>query len=467
MSRIDLLPMSRATIPAHSTSSGKSSPQVTINNALAVFLGLIVAIAPLPLGSNRPIAWTVWAVLIGLSAIVYASRLATIGQPFRFGLDKLRRETVMALIVGTYLVIQIIPFGHFTMILVGGAARATPQISVAPGATMLMLLRFVSYCVFFFLMLQVSMNARRRSQLLNALLIITIGYALYGLASLYQFGDTILGLPKWSYHGSATGPFVNRNSYATFLAFGAAIAAAQLASRLTSAHKDRSPRLRNSLILVLLLALAVLLATTLLTNSRMGTLVWISACVTPLLCLVGKTRMRASLVFIIVPATLVAFIGFAVLYGASLVERFGSVSSSALVRLDLYQQTLQLIAQRPLLGFGGGSFEWAFPLVHLPAVAPQLRWDHAHNTYLALWSELGLPVGTLVIVLIGLIAGRVTKAMAKGIGSWTAQAACLGVICAGGLHSLVDFSLEIQANTFLFLAICATGLAASLAGRRA
>jgi O-antigen ligase len=137
------------------------------------------------------------------------------------------------------------------------------------------------------------------------------------------------------------------------------------------------------------------------------------------------------------------------------------------LRLDLYQQTLQLIAQRPLLGFGGGSFEWAYQLVHLPTVAPEFRWDRAHNTYLALWAELGVPVGSLVIVLIALIGGRVSKAMASGVGSWTAQAACLGVVVAGGLHSLVDFSLEIQANTLLFLAICAAGLAASLAVKRA
>ena len=47
------------------------------------------------------------------------------------------------------------------------------------------------------------------------LLLVIIACGVYALISL-QSGDTILGLPKWAYLGSATGTFVNRNSFATW-----------------------------------------------------------------------------------------------------------------------------------------------------------------------------------------------------------------------------------------------------------
>lgn len=43
-------------------------------------------------------------------------------------------------------------------------------------------------------------------------------------------------------------------------------------------------------------------------------------------------------------------------------------------------------------------------------------------------------------------------------GSWLAQTIALSVMVVGALHSLVDFSLEVQANTFVFLSLVAVGL---------
>tara|TARA_B110000908_G_C10058388_1_gene359443 strand:- start:546 stop:776 length:231 start_codon:yes stop_codon:yes gene_type:complete len=51
------------------------------------------------------------------------------------------------------------------------------------------------------------------------------------------------------------------------------------------------------------------------------------------------------------------------------------------------------------------------------------------------------------------------KALRNSNRDYALSISALAVIIVAGIHSLVDFSLEIQANVFLFLAILALGLA--------
>ena len=146
-------------------------------------------------------------------------------------------------------------------------------------------------------------------------------------------------------------------------------------------------------------------------------------------------------------------------YGQGLLERLGSVENAADIRMELYGQVIQMIASRPYLGYGGGAFELAYPLFHTPPVSPDLVWDRAHNTYLTLWAELGLIAGSIPILLLLLAGWRIAIGLRQVRSDWTAKVAALGVLTAGALHSLVDFSLEIEAVTFAFVAIVATAWA--------
>src|SRR5690606_38321648 len=102
------------------------------------------------------------------------------------------------------------------------------------------------YAMLFFLVAQVSVNPHRGRQMLRFLFWVTVAYAVYGLVSLTQLGDTLLGLDKWAYLGSATGTFVNRNSFATFLAFGIAMGVA-IAIELAVPDPDRPASARAAL----------------------------------------------------------------------------------------------------------------------------------------------------------------------------------------------------------------------------
>ena len=117
-----------------------------------------------------------------------------------------------------------------------------------------------------------------------------------------------------------------------------------------------------------------------------------------------------------------------------------------------------MIRMRPLFGFGLDSFPLAYELFHAPPVSAGFVWDRAHSTYLTLWAEAGVIAGSAP-PLAGLVAAhmlwRGARKPCPGRSMATAGFAAL-LLC--GLHALFDFSLEIQANTFLLLALVALGL---------
>jgi O-antigen ligase len=139
--------------------------------------------------------------------------------------------------------------------------------------------------------------------------------------------------------------------------------------------------------------------------------------------------------------------------------RFLDVGQSAEVRIETYRQVWQMIAARPWLGYGGGAFEQAFGLFHQPPLVGYI-WDRAHNTYLTLWVELGVLVGSLPLLALGLVLVRLAAGLVRARESWPAILAALGVLLVSAVHSTVDFSLEMQANALVLVALLAIGLGA-------
>lgn len=449
------------------------SRQSRLNDIVARLLLIVVALAPIPLGSNRGFFWATTAVAVGLIGLYYAYGLGRLGESLRYGFRHMRLSVTLAAALGLYLIVQTLPLGafgpwaadvaaHLVITTPAGAVVSPLSISVAPDATWLMLLRLVTYAVFYLLMLQIATNHSRKAFVLNVVLAIVTLYAIYGLVSLVQLGDTILGLPKWAYENSATGTFVNRNSFATFLAMGAVVAMALVGGHFVAARDEDGtpvPRRFDPQVLLYLVAFAIIVAALFATQSRMGFAVAIGgSLVVMVVSLLKSSSGPVRLIALVAMFALAVVLGF-LSYGEGLFERLGSAERDSDVRLELYAQVVQMILARPLIGFGGGTFELAYPLFHQPPVSPDMVWDRAHNTYLSLWAELGLIAGSIPIVLL-LIAGvKIVAGLGKVRADWTAKLAGLGVLIVGAAHSLVDFSLEMQANMLLFLALIATAVA--------
>ncbi len=130
------------------------------------------------------------------------------------------------------------------------------------------------------------------------------------------------------------------------------------------------------------------------TNSRMGLFAACCGMFTVLMLAMIKMPGGNGLKVILpalafVPLTIGASI---LIYGSTLVERLDGqeASQDAELRLNLYRQVIEMIKTRYLTGFGGDSFEQAYPLFHQISVDVDVTWEKAHSTYLALWAEYGL-----------------------------------------------------------------------------
>lgn len=427
------------------------------------YLLAVVSLAPIPFASNRPFFWAAWAAATGLCCVIYLVTTASANRTLSVPIADLRGPLVLWASFCLFALFQTLPLaadtGASEFSFATGARFYSAYPSLTPGSTLLAAIRNVGYGLFFFLAVQASTNERRRIFMLHAVLFIVATNALCALLSLKQLGDTILFLPKWGYLGSATGFFVNRNSFATFLAFGLVIATSLLISPPSDAQQRGPVRLHARL---LVFAQMLLLAATIVaTQSRMGTIA--ATCGVVFAAGVGILKgsddsLRHRMKIILAAGALATI---SILYGSRLAERFDNAHQSAESRSALYSQVMEMINARPLLGYGGDSFELAYPIFHRPPVPTDLVWDKAHSTYLALWVEYGMIAGSLPLVVLCLIGMATCRSLWRKEQRFSAEVASIGVGVVATVHSTVDFSLEIQANTLLFLLLLGIGFGAA------
>lgn len=436
-----------------------SSREHSLNVALAVVMAGWLLLMPLPLGSARPAYWLINAVAVGAIGSWYWWSLTRLGAGVRFGLRAVPLVALTYLLLIGWIAVQALPLGVAPAVtLADGQPLDWAAVSVAPDTTWLVLLQVLTYGGCFALIMQVAANRGRAQLLLELIFFGVAAYALLGLVLLAD-GDTLLGLPKWAYQGSATGPFVNRNSFATFLAIGAAVGAALL----TCSNTRLLPHARWMRVALILAALLIIGTAIFATKSRMGAA---SAAVGVLVTLlVGGIRAKwGALRWVAVAGATVASGGaMAWAFGSGVLERLITVDDAD-GRAVLYSQVLEMIHARPLFGFGAGTFEQAFPLYHRLPLSTDVIWDKAHSTYLTLWVELGFVGGSLPLLAIAILVIHLLLSLGRSDEYWSPSAAALGAIAVVAVHSLVDFSIEIQAVALLFVALLALGVAQKRTG---
>lgn len=426
-----------------------------LNSALGGVLLVILAIAPIPLGSNRPAFWAIWAVVLGLVATGYAASLLFLKAPARFSVADFWPEAFAMALLLVWLAFQCIDIRQWLPVAPVVTGQLERSVSLDPGSTRLTALNFLTYGLLFALFVQAGANRRRARSLLLALFVIIAAFAVFGLASLVQLDDTLLGFDKVYYLGSATGTFINRNSFATFLAAGLAIGVPLLATSLAAARAGQMSSWTQPVIVFV--GLLFIAATLLATGSRMGALAGgMGALVALVLCVLTSEKRSGN--FWVVAIAMAGMIAVVVAYGSGTLERLILTSDEA-TRGELYRQVWAAIWARPWTGYGGGSFATVFPAFQHPPLTGDVVWDKAHSTYLALWFELGLIGGSLPLLTIVALLGRAGRAVREP-SSRAVSIAALSTGIVFGLHSVVDFSAEIMANGFLLTAVLALGASA-------
>ncbi|MGJ8584378.1 MAG: O-antigen ligase family protein [Marinosulfonomonas sp.] len=393
----------------------------------------VVVLSPFPAGSNTAILWMVWASVIGITGVVYAQFCGS-----RFSRFEGSTVALMA-VIAVFLIAS----------LWQAAPLFGPRQSMAPSATILATVRAASYLGFFYLMLCVVDTPRRASLFAHVLLFGVTFHALLAMVSLKTLGDGGLTFSKTAYLGAATGGFVSRNSFATQLGMALVLGLALLVRPKRSGRRNSLPWLEKA---ALTLCLFVLLVTLISTESRMGIVASAVGLLIVLVC--SRSVNMANLLMGGLAVGLVVMV-----FGPGLTERFLHIPGAATTRLELYRQVLEMIRTRPLFGFGNDSFPLAFQMFHAPPVSAGFVWDKAHSTYLTLWAEMGVIIGSLPIISGGIAANALWRKTRNQRQAPPLAVAALGALTLAALHSLFDFSLEIQANMFALLTLVALGLA--------
>lgn len=440
------------------------------NAALAVGLVLIVLLAPLPVGSNRGAVWMLWAMALGLGASLYFFVLATVENVRPFRAVPLLRWFWFGAAALFFALVQVLPVAPvlpaWVVALPESVAQRPASLSLAPAATLLAVLRGATLALFLFLMIEAGARLGRALAVGWALFSGVAVYALWSLASLFVFGDSFFWGKKTSALGSATGPFVNHNSFALFLAVGAVLGLSLVLER------ARLPRMRhpagwrwhsgaNMMTLLLWSMLVVVAAALVATRSKIG---------------IAAGAVGLGFVWAIMPRGFSAggrnihlWIGTG---GAAAVVALTvflgglSVNASApqgiaenLSRGDFVAQVRLMILARPLSGYGLDAFSGAYELFHRAPVSPEFIWDKSPSAYLTLWVELGVLFGTLPLIAAAGLLARLVGVLRLRRHDVALVVSALAALVVVAVHSTADFGIEIQANQFLLLAVLALGLA--------
>lgn len=437
-----------------------------------------VALAPLPLGANRPWAWSLLALLAGLALLGWA--VAALADPGLMRLSWHRHVfvTVPFCLAVAWALVQAAPWTpaawHHPLWADAAKALGRPlvgAISLDPDRTVEGAMRLAAYGAVFWLAMQYGRDAARARDMFWVVALAALAYAVYGLTAHLAGTQRILWFPKWAYHDSLTSTFVNRNSYAAYAGLGL-VAITALAWHATRRLGDHGLASRAGWLHVidnltpgffLLIVAAVTVATALLlTGSRGGALctgLGLVALIASLAAMGHREGRRGTVLFGIFLATGIALLTYS---GGLLLGRLARVISGPTGREAIHSLTREMIADRPLLGGGLGSFPQLFGLyrdARLPFES--LPYDQAHSTYLELGAELGLIGAGLLGLALAAIALVCLRGAAIRRRDRLFPCAALAAAVLIGIHSVFDFSAQIPAVAVTLMVLLGAGFAQS------
>lgn len=438
-----------------------------MQRVLVVLFILTVALCPLPLGSKRDWAWNPLAAIVGV-LLMGTAVLALVDREWRRrAFAPLRALLVPAVLFGVVVLWGVMQASGWTpsswaspvsAAVTLGLPETSRAIAFDSGQQWTALLRLMTYAGVFGLAAIFGNHAADARRLLAAIVAVATLTTLYSMAadainSQFYFTRVLVWTP---FHLHFTGSFIGANSYATYAGLSA-MAALVLAFRPASRQGGRegaAERLRRWIAVLsgisgLWLALAIILFMgVLMSGSRAGAVSMVLA----LMAMIGfysRGVTRVALI-VLVPLTVLVLVMLTP-GGDRLFEKVTRVLTSATDRVILYQMTLGAIALRPMIGWGMNSFEALYGVFQ--PVGLNGHYEQAHDLYLELAFDLGIPVASALVVAVGWIGWRCVVGFGKR--RRDRELPGLGVFATVlvGFHSLLDFSLQIPAVVCCYFAM--------------
>lgn len=429
----------------------------------------LLLLAPIPFGSNRPWAWSLLSLL---ASVVLASWgvAVIVGRRKLVWNRRLIVPVVIAFAVMAWVIFSVLP----------GMAGSAPiwefaseqlgkplprRISIGVDGSLIALMRLAAYLAVFWLAVQYCRNSRRAENLLIVFTWSGFAFALYGLIAFYADSTHLFWFHRWTGYGDVSSTFVNRNHYATFAglqmlcALGIGISSFRAAWRVSDASQARAGRIADSLsgrpLIYLLIALVIATAW-LQSHSRMGVVAGMIGIIV-LLALSAAAGLLRRGWWLLAPVALIGGFLF-IVSGQGVMER---ISNDGTDRFAIYSVVTDQIEAAPYAGTGYGSFAAAFPMyrdIRLPFAS---TYTAAHDSYLELAAELGLPAAALAIFGILWCVGLCLLGAFRRRKDAIYPIVALSASAIVGVHALFDFSVQIPAIAMTFAALLGSGVAQS------
>ena len=441
-----------------------------------VFIALVALtlVAPLPLGAYPAWAWASMSAICGALLLCWAvsvltGRVSLVAPPpfLRWSGTALG----LALFWGLLQTVEFTPADwHHPIWRDAAEALDTPlngSVSLNPAAGRDSLLRMAMYAGVFWLAFQYGRDVHRAGFALSALAAGAACYALFGLVVLYSGADSVLWLDKTVYAGAATGTFVNPNSFGAYCGIGLLCATSALLLRFSDGvvrigFRERLRYLlvefmpRNTLLLAAWLLLACALPLSLSRGANAST-------VLALLALFLLLALRRGMSFLQILRRLILGVlatTLLLLADQALERRLWDIGPDFASRAEIYTQSLTAIGERPLLGTGLGTFEAVYRSHRTPDVRPGV--SMAHNDYLELALELGIPAAALFVVSLLTLSVGCARGVRARRRNFEIPAVGVATCVLAGAHSLIDFSMQIPAFAAAFSLVLGVAVAQTI-----
>jgi O-antigen ligase len=270
---------------------------------------------------------------------------------------------------------------------------------------------------------------------------------------------------KEKFKGVATGTYLNRNHLAGLLEMSIAVGIGLLLAKPTIYSGSVRQKLRTFIRLllsnkvILRLLLAVLVIALVLTRSRMGNTAFFASLMVAGAIALLLMRNKTTATTILLGSLLVIDIAIVgAFFGVDKVaERLQNTSSQTESRDEVTRDTFNIFLEHPLTGIGAGTFTHAYPSLKSSDITSTAYYNNAHNDYVQFLAEFGLPATAALAFIVlwslwqSIVTMRVRNShLYQGAGFTVTMA-----IVAIGIHSIVDFNLQIPANAMIFVILLA------------
>jgi O-antigen ligase len=338
---------------------------------------------------------------------------------------------------------------------------ASSSLSLDPYATRFFLVRLFLYLVFFLAALTFVDTEKRLKTVSLTVVIFGALTGFYGILQWLENPSAIYGLRTMT-QAKPFGPFINQHHFAALMEMTGGVTLG-----LMFGGVFKSNRLPFLAVAIVVMGMSVVL-----TGSRGGLLSFV--CVVGF-CVVasglsrgrvsGKTGSaggilgsRAALaggVAIIVLVAVIAVVlggGESLVRGAGLSGGTGDFTSG---RAQIWRTSLDVLRDHPFLGVGFDALGVAY--TRYDAATGLFRVEQAHNDYLQMLTDAGIPGILCVLAFLYLLFSRGIK-LIGGSGSALRRSVAVGALagCFGiAIHSFFDFPLRTPANAYFFLMLSA------------